>query len=699
MALSNAQLHAIFAVLGVKSPPFSSFGPLRDVGNRFFQRVVVTADAADDAIVNVNENEALPDDAIDFILSAMPDTLVEIAMDCLALNSSATSDQPDSVIGMALSTFFCNVVENGTAAENPFLEANPRGLRALTKGATGKTAAAEVDLLLCETDNDQAGASEQRTAVADGGYDGVSVATLGRIRTRQDEYLYRGSPWAAASTADSNVIGGESPRDSPRSNPSVRFGGIGMSVDDEPSSSPVTQLNGRRTSIATLRRELNSTRNEQQLREMDACATGTRRTLEGTYGLGVGVAEEDDYGLASAQEGIIFSGGGDVPHSNYDDADHHPDHHVKTAESGSVVAVAQFNTRRKATAAGIVAPIAPDVAGFYGMATSTETFDFGAKPQMPPPSGADNRHTRAVTDPRAAIGTPEVTYGLGGADDEDDYGLASAKEGFIFSRDGDVPYEYEVPDEEQDSNQKSVGFGDSVGVADTIYDLPNSTEPEHLDLEHLDPMYDGAAPTRRRNGVGDADGALTAAECDETTHDVGDGAGPASRQPADEEVDHEPTYDIGDEDGSGAITAQEPTYLRAYSDVDYLDPTYDQIGHTPTDGIGDDDGSGAIAAQEPTYLGANRDVDDEDPTYDLGGAHEDPTYDLGGAYDGPQAGTIRENEAVMVWNPKKQRESFSVITGMAADVDGEPPPPTVGAAEKPRTFLQEIHAHRHRRGR
>ena len=83
----------------------------------------------------------------------------------------------------------------------------------------------------------------------------------------------------------------------------------------------------------------------------------------------------------------------------------------------------------------------------------------------------------------------------------------------------------------------------------------------------------------------------------------------------------------------------------------------------------DEDGSGAIAAQEPTYS----DADDADHDYDLGD-------DLGIVHGSPQAGMIREeeDEMVMVWDPKRQRQSFKVITGVDADVDAvaETPQPS-----------------------
>lgn len=78
MCLSDTELHDVFAVLGITRPPDILLTPLITVGARF--RVTEVSATPDD--------DAQLEDVVDFLFSALPDVLVERAIDCLALQTA-----------------------------------------------------------------------------------------------------------------------------------------------------------------------------------------------------------------------------------------------------------------------------------------------------------------------------------------------------------------------------------------------------------------------------------------------------------------------------------------------------------------------------------------------------------------------------------------------------------------------------------
>jgi len=79
LALSDAALEDVYAILAVTCPVRSFFGPLRDVGNRFAAQTVEKQEI----------DELILDDIVDFIEKAMPDVLMERAIDMCAQIESA----------------------------------------------------------------------------------------------------------------------------------------------------------------------------------------------------------------------------------------------------------------------------------------------------------------------------------------------------------------------------------------------------------------------------------------------------------------------------------------------------------------------------------------------------------------------------------------------------------------------------------
>jgi len=81
LALDDRQLQDAFAILAVTCPTESFFGPLRQVGNRFKAQV----------ITDVDKDDAILDDLVDFLFASMPDVLVEQAIDVCALCEGSSS--------------------------------------------------------------------------------------------------------------------------------------------------------------------------------------------------------------------------------------------------------------------------------------------------------------------------------------------------------------------------------------------------------------------------------------------------------------------------------------------------------------------------------------------------------------------------------------------------------------------------------
>jgi hypothetical protein len=84
LALDDKQLQDAYAILAVTCPTDSFFGPLREVGERFKAQVITDAD----------EDDAILDDLVDFLANAMPDVLMERAIDVCALGSDGDLDTP-----------------------------------------------------------------------------------------------------------------------------------------------------------------------------------------------------------------------------------------------------------------------------------------------------------------------------------------------------------------------------------------------------------------------------------------------------------------------------------------------------------------------------------------------------------------------------------------------------------------------------
>lgn len=74
LAVSDAALEDVYAILAVTCPVRSFFGPLREVGDRF----------ASQRLEKDNIDELILDDLVDFIERAMPDVLMERAIDMCA---------------------------------------------------------------------------------------------------------------------------------------------------------------------------------------------------------------------------------------------------------------------------------------------------------------------------------------------------------------------------------------------------------------------------------------------------------------------------------------------------------------------------------------------------------------------------------------------------------------------------------------
>jgi hypothetical protein len=85
LALDDRQLQDAFAILAVTCPTESFLGPLRQVGNRFKAQV----------ITDVDKDDAILDDLVDFLFTSMPDVLVEQAIDVCALCEGSSSTTLD----------------------------------------------------------------------------------------------------------------------------------------------------------------------------------------------------------------------------------------------------------------------------------------------------------------------------------------------------------------------------------------------------------------------------------------------------------------------------------------------------------------------------------------------------------------------------------------------------------------------------
>jgi hypothetical protein len=86
MALEDKALEDVYAILAVTCPVRSFFGPLRQVGARFSGQVVSKN--------NTQNHEMIIDDIVDFLATAMPDVLVERAIDmCATMQTKNTTEE------------------------------------------------------------------------------------------------------------------------------------------------------------------------------------------------------------------------------------------------------------------------------------------------------------------------------------------------------------------------------------------------------------------------------------------------------------------------------------------------------------------------------------------------------------------------------------------------------------------------------
>lgn len=77
LALNDTQLEDVYAILAMTCPTRTFFGPLREVGRRFCSQ----------KIKNVENDDVLIDDLVDFIARAMPDVLMERAIDICGMDA------------------------------------------------------------------------------------------------------------------------------------------------------------------------------------------------------------------------------------------------------------------------------------------------------------------------------------------------------------------------------------------------------------------------------------------------------------------------------------------------------------------------------------------------------------------------------------------------------------------------------------
>jgi hypothetical protein len=89
MMLTDGMLVDIYAIIGLRCPPVEFFGPLRGAGNRFLDQLPTIEE----------EDEFILDDAIDFLFRAMPDVLIERAIDMCALLCRYTEYDEEEVYG------------------------------------------------------------------------------------------------------------------------------------------------------------------------------------------------------------------------------------------------------------------------------------------------------------------------------------------------------------------------------------------------------------------------------------------------------------------------------------------------------------------------------------------------------------------------------------------------------------------------
>lgn len=107
MQLTLAYMHSQ-AILGMSCPPRSFFGHLRAVGDRFAQQKAL--------------HDSTIDDVVDFLCAAMPDVLVERAMDVCVCTDGGVDDSLYALI------------DDCVPCENPFWEKNgDMGFRKLRK--------------------------------------------------------------------------------------------------------------------------------------------------------------------------------------------------------------------------------------------------------------------------------------------------------------------------------------------------------------------------------------------------------------------------------------------------------------------------------------------------------------------------------------------------------------------------------------
>ena len=122
MKLSDKSLEDIYALLDVTCPPRSFFGPLRGVGARFLEQDV-NFTATDEMVL---------DDITDYIYRAMPDVLLERAIDmCTLLSRPSKTGYGDAD---AMEMFYA-MVDDYVPEDNFFLAEGSSGRRLMSEAA------------------------------------------------------------------------------------------------------------------------------------------------------------------------------------------------------------------------------------------------------------------------------------------------------------------------------------------------------------------------------------------------------------------------------------------------------------------------------------------------------------------------------------------------------------------------------------
>eukprot|EP00040_Diaphanoeca_grandis_P011481 m.58856 g.58856 ORF g.58856 m.58856 type:complete len:2591 (+) comp22623_c0_seq1:340-8112(+) len=153
LLLKDAALEDIYALLAVTCPPRSFFDNLREVGTRFMIQEIDTADP--DSVVL--------DDVVDYFARAMPDVIIERAIDMLAVLAISGSDFPEDEIN---ETFYA-MIDDYVPDENHYLCPSIDGRRMGEYAATRELH--QVDPIYYEVDDEKESDYELVSEYAIGG--------------------------------------------------------------------------------------------------------------------------------------------------------------------------------------------------------------------------------------------------------------------------------------------------------------------------------------------------------------------------------------------------------------------------------------------------------------------------------------------------------------------------------------------------